>query len=96
MTTARILVWIYIALLMAGGLMGFIKARSKASLIASSIFSAILLVFTFNAAVFRYCWIILLVLLLFFAKRFYRGKKFVPNGMMAIVTLIFLIALYFS
>lgn len=32
---AVILLWIFIALLVAGGLMGFLKAKSKASLIAS-------------------------------------------------------------
>jgi uncharacterized membrane protein (UPF0136 family) len=96
MTTARVLLWIYIALLMAGGLMGFIKAGSKASLIASSIFAAILVVFALNAAAFPYYWIILFVLLLFFTKRYFRSKKFMPNGMMAILTVIFLIAIYFT
>jgi uncharacterized membrane protein (UPF0136 family) len=96
MTTARVLLWIYIALLMAGGLMGFIKAGSKASLIASSIFAAVLVVFALNDAAFRYYWIILFVLLLFFTKRYFKSKKFMPNGMMSVLTLVFLIAIYFT
>jgi uncharacterized membrane protein (UPF0136 family) len=95
MTTAQILVWIYIVLMLAGGLMGFLKAGSKASLIASGIFAAILAVFCLNAAVFPYVWIILLVLLLFFGKRFLRSKKFMPSGLMAFLTLALLIALRF-
>ena len=36
---ANIILWIYIALLVAGGLMGFLKAKSKASLIMSLAFA---------------------------------------------------------
>ena len=35
METTVIILWVYIALLIAGGLMGFIKAKSKASIIVS-------------------------------------------------------------
>jgi uncharacterized membrane protein (UPF0136 family) len=95
MTTAQVVLWVYIALLIAGGLIGLIKAGSKASIIASSIFAAVLALFALNILQFRYCWIILFVLLLFFGKRFWKGKKFMPSGMMAALTLIVLITLYF-
>ena len=90
----QIVLWIYIALMMLGGLMGFIKAGSKASIIASSIFAAVLALFALNILPFRYCWIILFVLLLFFGKRFLKGKKFMPNGMMAVLTIVTMVLLY--
>ena len=95
MTTAQIVLWVYIVLMLAGGLMGLIKAGSKASIIASGIFAAVLALFALNIIPFRYCWIILFVLLLFFGKRFLKGKKFMPSGLMAVLTLVVLIALYF-
>src|SRR5215467_974203 len=95
MTNGQIVLWVYIVLLIAGGLMGFLKAGSKASIIASSIFAAVLALFASNIIPFRYCYFILLVLLLFFGKRFLKGKKFMPSGMMAVLTLIVLVALYF-
>jgi len=94
MTTGQIVLWVYIALMMAGGLMGLIKAGSKASIIASSIFAAVLALFALNLLPFRYCWIILFVLLLFFGKRFLKGKKFMPNGMMAVLTIVTMVLLY--
>jgi uncharacterized membrane protein (UPF0136 family) len=94
MTTAQIVLWVYIALVLAGGLMGFIKAGSRASIIASGIFAAVLALFALNFLPFRYCWIILFVLLLFFGKRFWKGKKFMPSGLMAILTLAVLVLLY--
>jgi uncharacterized membrane protein (UPF0136 family) len=94
MTTGQIVLWVYIALMMLGGLIGFIKAGSKASIIASSIFAAVLALFALNILPFRYCWIILFVLLLFFGKRFLKGKKFMPSGMMAVLTVVTLVLLY--
>lgn len=39
MTAPNIVLWVYIVLLVAGGLVGFLKAGSKASLIMSSLFA---------------------------------------------------------
>src|SRR6266498_1957148 len=80
--------WIYIVLLVAGGLVGFFKAGSKASLIASTsfaaalIFSAIGVILQPHAAD-----IILAVLLVFFAMRLSKSKKFMPNGLMLVLTI---------
>jgi uncharacterized membrane protein (UPF0136 family) len=95
MTTAQVILWVYIVLLIVGGLIGLIKAGSKASIIASSIFAAVLALFARNILPFAYCWIILLVLLLFFGKRFIKGRKFMPSGMMAVLTLVTLALLLF-
>jgi uncharacterized membrane protein (UPF0136 family) len=94
MTKGQIVLWVYIALMWLGGLMGLIKAGSKASIIASSIFAAVLALFALNILPFKYCWIILFVLLLFFGKRFLKGKKFMPSGLMLVLTVVTLILLY--
>ncbi|HSH93668.1 MAG TPA: TMEM14 family protein [Roseimicrobium sp.] len=84
----HVILWIYIVLLVAGGLVGFLKAGSKASLIASSAFAAILIlcnlgiIFQQNVADF-----VLVFLLVFFAVRLSKSKKFMPNGMMVVLTL---------
>ena len=80
--------WIYIVLLMAGGLVGFFKAGSKASLVASAAFAAALIVCA-SGVIFQphVADIILAVLLVFFAIRLAKSKKFVPNGLMLAVTL---------
>lgn len=88
MTTIQIVLWIYIALLIVGGLIGLIKAGSKASIIASSIFAAVLALFALNIFPLAYSSVILFVLLLFFGKKFWKGRKFMPSGMMAVITLI--------
>ncbi len=79
-------IWSYLVLLLVGGLIGFLKAGSKASLIASVAF-AIPLVLTvvlggsvamglgFLAAHFVY-----------FAVRYVRTKKFMPGGLLAIAS----------
>lgn len=94
MTTAQIVLWVYIVLLELGGLMGFIKAGSKASLIASSIFAAILVLFALNILPFYLHWIVLVFLLVFFSMRFGKSKKFMPNGLMVILTILALLAPY--
>ena len=94
MTKGQIVLWVYIALMWLGGLMGLIKAGSKASIIASSIFAAVLALFALNVLPFHYCYIILFVLLLFFGKRFIKGKKFMPSGLMLVLNVITMILLY--
>jgi uncharacterized membrane protein (UPF0136 family) len=87
MSTSLIVLWVYIVLLFLGGLMGFVKAGSRASLIASSIFAAVLALFALNVLPFRYNWIVLVFLLCFFGIRLAKSKKMMPNGMMVILTL---------
>jgi len=87
-----LVLWIYIVLLVAGGLMGFIKARSKASLIASTAFAIPLALCA--ARIIRPMWIatvILAVLFIFFAMRYRKSKKFMPAGLMMFLSLATLI-----
>ena len=80
--------WIYIVLLVVGGLVGFFKAGSKASLIASTAFAAALILSTLGVILQPHAAdIILAVLLVFFAMRLGKSKKFMPNGLMVVLTL---------
>ena len=82
------ILWIYIVLLVVGGLVGFFKAGSKASLIASTAFAAALILSTLGVILQPHAAdIILAVLLVFFAMRLGKSKKFMPNGLMVVLTL---------
>jgi uncharacterized membrane protein (UPF0136 family) len=82
------ILWVYIVLLVAGGLVGFFKAKSKASLIASCSFAAVLILCALGVIFQRYVAdIVLAILLIFFAHRLTKSKKFMPNGLMVVLTL---------
>ncbi|MBM3835622.1 MAG: hypothetical protein FJ403_20600 [Verrucomicrobia bacterium] len=92
MNSVGVLLSIYIVLLLAGGLIGFLKAGSKASLIASLISAILLGLFQFVIPGAGYAAdIVLGALLIFFGMRFVKGKKFMPAGLMTVVTLVTLI-----
>ncbi len=93
--TLKIILWIYIALLVGGGMMGFVKAGSKISLISSVAFAVLLILCEFGVIRFDYARWILLALLVVFAIRFARTKKFMPSGLLVILTLGMLAALQF-
>jgi uncharacterized membrane protein (UPF0136 family) len=81
--TSVIILWVYIVLLLAGGLMGFIKAQSKISLITSSIFALLLaLCATSVIRPFYIADILVGLLLVVFGMRFAKGRKFMPSGLM--------------
>jgi uncharacterized membrane protein (UPF0136 family) len=83
--------WIYIVLLLVGGLIGFLKAKSKVSLITSAVFAAILILTTLRN-VFQPDFalglanITLVVLLLAFTVRLAKTKKFMPGGLILVAT----------
>jgi uncharacterized membrane protein (UPF0136 family) len=85
--------WVYIVLLLIGGLIGFFKARSKVSLISSSVFAA-LLVLAVLPDVFQLAFargltnVILAMLLVVFAVRLAKTKKFMPSGLMLMLTIL--------
>lgn len=80
-------VWTYIALLVVGGAIGYVKAGSKISLFASLGFAvplvlALLLRWPSNVSV-----VVLGIHFVYFAVRFVRTKKFMPGGMLAAASL---------
>jgi uncharacterized membrane protein (UPF0136 family) len=85
--------WAYIILLLVGGLIGFFKAKSKVSLITSAVFAAVL-VLTTLPNVFQRSFagnlvnVILALLLVVFAIRLAKTKKFMPSGLMLVVTIV--------
>ncbi|MBM3838946.1 MAG: hypothetical protein FJ398_13460 [Verrucomicrobia bacterium] len=86
---ATTVLWVYIVLLLAGGLMGFLKAGSKISLITSGVFALALSGAALGWLGPAYVADILLALLLaVFAARYAKGRKFMPAGFMGCVTLI--------
>ena len=82
------ILWVYIVLLVIGGLIGFLKAGSKASLITSVCFAALLSLCAVGVIFQPYVAdIVLAVLLVFFGWRLSQSRKFMPNGLMLILTL---------
>ena len=82
--------WLYILLLMDGGLFGFLKAGSKVSLITSAV-SAALLILTLTGIFDRHfarvlADVIMAALLVVFAIRLSKTRKFMPSGLMLAVT----------
>ncbi len=90
--TPELILWIYIVLLVVGGVIGFVKAKSKPSLIASSIFAVALAMVNLNLVNIRHLADILLgLLIIVFAMRYAKTKKFMPAGLMIILTVVTLV-----
>ncbi len=90
--TAITVLWIYIVLLLVGGLIGFLKAGSKISLITSAVAAAVLVLTTIpnlGTVGFRRSLadIILAALLVVFAIRLTKTKKFMPSGLLLVLTI---------
>jgi len=93
MPNPNTVLWIYIVLLVVGGLIGFFKGKSQVSLIMSVAFAAALVLAAipnFLEVGFRrgLANVLMAALLVVFGIRLAKTKKFMPAGMMLIVTLI--------
>ncbi len=85
----EIVLWVYIVLLVVGGMIGFFKAKSKVSLITSVVFAALLSLCAVRVVFQPYvAEILLAVLLVVFGWRLAETKKFMPSGLMLILTLL--------
>jgi uncharacterized membrane protein (UPF0136 family) len=92
--TAVIILWVYIVLLFAGGLMGFVKAKSAVSLVTSAIFALLLaLCATGIIHPFYIAYILLGLLVVVFAMLLVKRRKFMPSGLMAMLSAAVLAAL---
>jgi uncharacterized membrane protein (UPF0136 family) len=90
--------WVYIILLLAGGLIGFFKAKSKISLVSSSVFAALLILTTLPGVfaprfALNLANVILVVLLVVFAMRLGKTRKFMPSGLILVSTVAVLMVL---
>ncbi len=85
---ANQILWVYIVLLVIGGMVGFLKAGSKISLIMSASFAAALSLCAARIIFQPYVADILLAaLLVVFAMRFSKSRKFMPGGLMLLLTI---------
>jgi uncharacterized membrane protein (UPF0136 family) len=95
--TANGILWVYIVLLVIGGIMGWVKAKSRVSLIMSVAFAAVLCLCAAHVInVPHLVDILLVVLLVVFLIRLGKTKKFMPAGLMSLVTVITLALLHLA
>lgn len=92
---------VYALLVLAGGIMGYRKASSQASLISGTLFGLALLATAIlmlrgSAAGATAAMVLAVVLLLFFGYRLVTGGKFMPAGLMVVVSLVELAVLYWA
>jgi uncharacterized membrane protein (UPF0136 family) len=92
-----IVLWVYIVLLLVGGIMGLVKAGSKISLITSTLFALLLALCALGIIrPFYVADVLIGLLIVVFGIRFAKGRKFMPSGMMlalsAVVLAMLLIA----
>lgn len=90
---ANWVLWIYIVLLVLGGLLGFLKAKSKVSLVTSLVFGALLALTTvpklFQPESARImATLVMAVLMLVFTVRLGKTKKFMPSGVILMITIV--------
>ena len=96
MHTASTIVYIYAALVMLGGIFGFLKAKSLPSLIMGEI-GGLALIAAGYALGHALAWGLPLALVLsagllvFFSLRYSRTRAFMPGGLMAILSLLTLV-----
>lgn len=84
--------WVYIILLLIGGMIGFLKGKSKVSLITSVAFAVILIIAavpgildpSLRGNVIN---IVMALLLIVFAVRLGKTRKFMPSGLMLVITI---------
>ena len=101
MNTTSLLVIVYALLVIVGGVLGFVKAGSRPSLIGGLVGGLALLaagwgisrgqVWGLQAAL-----VLTLALFVFFTVRYVRTRAFMPGGLMAILSLLALVATWLS
>ena len=84
---------VYIVLLLVGGLMGYLKAGSKVSLITSAVFAVALAIAGYASVPYgpQVVLALLLILLVVFGLRLSKTRKFMPAGLMVALTAVALL-----
>jgi len=93
MNFAETVLWTYIVLLVIGGLIGFLKAGSKVSLLTSVVAGAVLALTAIRGLLHPtlargLADTIMAVLLVVFAVRLSKTRKFMPSGLMLALTIV--------
>lgn len=82
------IVWAYAGLVLVGGLMGFLKAKSKVSLIMSVICTVPLVLVALKQLPLLAAQLVAGFLMVLFTVRYARTKKFMPSAMMAALSIV--------
>ena len=82
------ILWVYIGVLVVGGAIGYFKAGSKVSLITSAIFALLLALCAAKVWPMQVAWGMQALLVLLFAYRLAKTKKFMPSGLMLVASLL--------
>jgi uncharacterized membrane protein (UPF0136 family) len=80
------ILWTYTGLLLVGGLMGFLKAGSKASLVASVLSAIPLGLVAAGILPVIVANVVLAALVIVFAGRYAKTRKFMPSGMLIVLS----------
>jgi uncharacterized membrane protein (UPF0136 family) len=94
--TGTLILWIYSGMMVLGGLMGFIKAGSKMSLIMSVAFAVPIILVALN--ILHPSWIadaVIAFLLVYFGMKLAKSRKMMPAGMMVALSILALVGRYF-
>lgn len=92
-------IWIYTALLLGGGIIGYLKKGSIPSLVMGVVFSLLLTFFTVQYSKrkkWASSWLLLTVLILdfFFSWRYIKTQALMPAGIFTVLTSILLVIIY--
>ncbi len=90
-STTTLILWVYIVLLIVGGLVGYLKAGSKISLIMSGAFAIPLGVCALGIWRPLVADALIAALLVVFVIRYAKGRKFMPAGLMIILSVLALV-----
>lgn len=88
---AMISLWIYVTLLLAGGMVGLIKAGSKISMVISGLFAALLALCALGIIhPFWIAHVLVGILAVVFLVRYLKTSKFMPAGLMLLFSVVVL------
>jgi uncharacterized membrane protein (UPF0136 family) len=85
---SQVVLWIYIVLLVVGGVLGYMLARSKVSIIMASAFALALVLCAERVIPFGVSTWLMVALLVVFGIRLASTRRFMPSGLMLVITVV--------